>query len=211
MAPIRVLLADDHAMVLDGLASILEEHTDIDVIARASGGQAALKLSEDLEPDVLVIDYDMPDLDGAAVTSRLKAAGNPVKVVFLTMYDNIHYAQQALKAGGMGFVIKSGHVDELTEAIRTVNSGGSYIARSVSNQLDLQQRRIGEPSGVEKLSQREFELLRHLGQGHTLQQAAHAMNVSESTASTYRHRLMSKLSLKNTAQIIRFAIQNEIV
>lgn len=209
--PIRVLLADDHIMMREGLASIIEMSEGLEVVGQTNGGLATLEAVERLSPDVVVLDYSMPDLDGPDVMNKLREAGSTARVLFLTTHENIHYAHKAMAAGALGFVVKSGALDELVTAIRTVHEGGHYISAALNEQMaeQLGQGGLAEPS-VDRLSQREFQLLSHMGQGRSLQEAAQAMHVTESTASTYRARLMKKLQLKNTAQIIRFAIENGI-
>ena len=208
---IRVLLVDDHVMMREGLATIIAAADGITVVGQADGGIAALAGVDEHKPDVLVLDYSMPDLDGPAVMSQLTANGSQTRVLFLTTHENIHYAHKAMAAGALGFVVKSGALHELVGAIRTVNEGGRYVSSALDEQLSQQlgQGELTEPT-ADRLSQREFQLLGHLGQGHSLQEAAEVMKVTESTASTYRARLMKKLQLKNTAQIIRFAIENGI-
>jgi DNA-binding NarL/FixJ family response regulator len=208
---IRVLLADDHVMMREGLASIIDAADGITVVGQADGGVAALAGVETHSPDVLVLDYSMPDLDGPAVMNQLSAAGSRTRVLFLTTHENIHYAHKAMAAGALGFMVKSGALQELVGAIRTVHNGGRYVSHALDEQMadQLGQGNMAEPT-VDRLSQREFQLLGHLGQGRSLQEAAQAMHVTESTASTYRSRLMKKLQLQNTAQIIRFAIENGI-
>jgi DNA-binding NarL/FixJ family response regulator len=208
---IRVILVDDHHMVRQGLAQVLNDNAGIEVVGQVGGGQEALDLCTRVEADVLVLDYGLPDLDGAAVTSALRRDGRPVRVVIVTVHDNVHYVLKSLDAGAHGFVVKSDGTDELVSAIRTVAEGGSYITPHLEEKVA--QHRRGPKSrhiGLDKLSQREFELLRLMGQGMSLQRCAEQMNISESTASTYRSRLMAKLDLADTAQIIRFAIENGI-
>jgi DNA-binding NarL/FixJ family response regulator len=209
---IRVILADDHHMVRQGLAQVLGDDPGIEVVGHAGGGREALELCSRVEADVLVLDYGLPDLDGAAVSSALRKEGRPVKVVILTVHDNVHYVLKALDAGAHGFIVKSDALDELVRAIRTVAAGETYVTPHLAEKVRQHQRGPkGRHIGLAKLSQREFELLRLMGQGRSLQRCAVQMHISESTASTYRARLMTKLELADTAQIIRFAIENGIV
>jgi len=212
MEPIRVVLADDHKMILQGLASVLADQDGITVVGQASGGEAALRTVLDQQPDVLVMDYSMPDRDGASVTAEITQRDLGTQVLILTMHDNVHYVLEALAAGASGFVVKSGAADELVEAIRAVHAGQTYVSPELRPEVTEQlAQRAARRNGIARLSPREFELLRHLGGGKILQEAARAMAVTESTASTYRARIMSKLGLQNTAQIIRYAIENGIV
>jgi DNA-binding NarL/FixJ family response regulator len=206
---IRVILADDHEMVREGLAQVLQNESGIEVVGHAGGGREALELCTDLEADVLVLDYGLPDLDGAAVTSALRRDGRPIRVVILTVHDNVHYVLKSLDAGAQGFVVKSDALEDLVRAIQTVAAGKHYITPHLADKVEQHRRGPkGRHIGLAKLSQREFELLRLMGEGTSLQRCAIQMKISESTASTYRSRLMAKLDLSDTAQIIRFAIAN---
>jgi DNA-binding NarL/FixJ family response regulator len=208
---IRVILADDHQMVREGLVQCLNNGSGIEVVGHAGGGREVLELCTRVEADVLVLDYALQDIDGAAVTAALRRDECPIRVVIVTVHDNVHYALKSLDAGAHGFVVKSDGLDELVRAIRTVAEGGTYVTPHLDEQVRQHRRGPkGRHIGLDKLSQREFELLRLMGQGMNLQRCAQKMAISESTASTYRSRLMTKLDLADTAQIIRFAIENGI-
>jgi len=211
MAEIRVVLVDDHQMVRQGLAQVLEESQGIKVVGQAGGGLDAIAVVGELHPAVVVLDYGLPDLDGPGVTQRLRKEHPDVRIVILTVHDNIHYVLKSMDAGAQGFVVKSDATEELVKAIHQVAEGKSYISPRLSEKVAQHLRGPkGKHVGLDKLSQREFELLRLMGRGMSLQECAGQMRISESTASTYRARLMTKLELGNTAQIIRFAIENGI-
>ncbi len=210
--PIRVVLADDHAMVREPLAQILKENGNIRVVGQAADGAEAMDITAKLQPDVLVLDYSMPRLNApAAIESLLRRLPN-LKILILTVHENIHYAVKVLESGAHGYVVKSGAVAELVEAIEVVSSGEVYISPKVSQGVLQHLRRPKKDRvGLESLSQREFELLRLLGAGLSLKECAKHLNISISAASTYRTRLMEKLNLHTTADIIRFALENDIV
>ncbi|MGQ0554154.1 MAG: response regulator [Planctomycetota bacterium] len=216
MNPIQVILVDDHEMVRQGLAQVLEDSPDIKVVGQGSRGEEALglvkrSLQNGSAAEVLVLDYGLPDLDGAAVAARIRKDHPQVKVVILTVHDNVHYVLKALEAGAAGFVVKSDAVSELVRAIRQVHEGSEYVSPRLAEQVNQHRRgHRGRHVGLAKLSQREFELLRRLGVGVSLQECAAQMGISESTASTYRSRMMTKLELTSTAQIIRFAVEHGI-
>lgn len=211
MAEIRVVLVDDHQMVRQGLAHLLEESQGIKVVGQSGDGADALAVVAAVSPQVVVLDYTLPDLDGPAVTLRLRKDFPAVGIVILTVHDNIHYVLKSLDAGALGFVVKSDATEELVKAIHLVAAGKSYISPRLSDKVAQHlQGPKGKHVGLDKLSQREFELLRFMGRGMSLQDCAVQMHISESTASTYRARLMTKLELGNTAQIIRFAIENGV-
>jgi DNA-binding NarL/FixJ family response regulator len=209
---IRVLLADDHAMVREALAQILDESGWLRVVGQASDGPQTLDLAARTRPDVLVLDYSMPQLDTPADISALLRRWPQLKVLVLTVHENIHYAVKVLESGAHGYVVKSAAVAELVEAIKAVSEGEIYISPKLSQRVIQQLRRPKKDRvGLEALSQREFELLRVLGAGLSLKECARHLNISTSSASTYRTRLMEKLGLGSTAEIIRFALENDIV
>lgn len=209
---IRVILADDHSMVREALARILDDSGAVTVVGQASDGLQVLRTVETTNPDCVVLDYSMPDLDASEVIETLLRRQTKVKILVLTVHENIHYAIRVLESGAHGYMIKSAAVDELVEAIKVVHSGGIYISPKVSDEVLQHLRRPKrERVGLEALSQREFDLLRILGAGKTLQQCAKQMKVSTSTASTYRARVMDKLNLESTAELIRFALEHNVV
>jgi len=209
---IRVLLADDHALMRSGLLRILEASPDMLVVGEADDGLKALDLARRLSPDVLVLDYTMPGIDGVSVTEQVRAERPGVHILILTMHANIHYALKILEAGAHGYVVKAATAKELVEAVRSVHSGKGYISPCLVPYLT---RYLGRPANrsvdLDSLSPREFQFLRLVSAGSALRDCAKTMHVSESTVSTYRARVMEKLKLQNTAQIIRFGLENGIV
>lgn len=209
---IKVVLADDHSMVREALARILDDSGLVTVVGQACDGGEALRIVDATSPDCVVLDYSMPGLDAPAVIESLLSRNPQMRILVLTVHENIHYAIRALESGAHGYLIKSAAVDELVEAIKMVHGGSIYISPKVSDEVLQQLRRPKrERVGLESLSQREFDLLRILGAGRTLQQCAQQMKVSTSTASTYRARVMEKLSLESTAELIRFALEHNVV
>ncbi len=210
--PIRVVLADDHEMVRAGLSQILEESENIEVVGQAGDGAEALAVASKTNPDVVVLDYSMPEMDAPSVISHMIRQNPQVKILILTIHENIHYALKVLESGAHAYVIKSAAVGELVDAIAAVQNGETYVSRKISQKI-MQHLRAPRKHrrGLESLSQREFELLRALGAGMGIKACAKHLHISTSTASTYRARLMEKLELKTTAEIIRFALENGIV
>jgi DNA-binding NarL/FixJ family response regulator len=210
--PIRVVLADDHAMVREALSQILEESGSMHVVGHAADGHQVFEVAAAAKPDVLVVDYTMPNFDAPSAIETLLRRFPSLKVLVLTVHENIHYAVKVLESGAHGYVVKSAAVGELVDAIKSVSDGEVYISPKVSQRViqHLRQPRK-ERVGLEALSQREFELLRVLGAGMSLKECAKHLNISTSSASTYRARLMEKLKLNTTAEIIRFALENDIV
>jgi DNA-binding NarL/FixJ family response regulator len=209
---IRVVLADDHAMVREALAQILEESGSLRVVGQAASGPKALEVAAKTLPDVMVMDYSMPGLDASTVIETLLHRWPEIKILVLTVHENIHYAVKVLESGAHGYVVKSAAVAELVEAIRAVSTGECYISPKVSQRVIQHLRRPRRDRvGLEALSQREFELLRVLGAGMSLKESARHLHISTSSASTYRTRLMEKLDLHSTPELIRFALENDIV
>jgi DNA-binding NarL/FixJ family response regulator len=213
LAPtIRVVLADDHAMVREALAQILEESGCIRVAGQASNGPEVLEIMTKVSPDVLVLDYTMPQLDTSTTIETLLKMQPNLKVLILTVHESIHYAVKALESGAQGYVIKSAAVGELVEAINRVSEGEVYISPKVSSRVIQHLRRPKKDrEGLEALSQREFEMLRMLGAGMSLKECTQQLNISTSSASTYRTRIMEKLNLRTTAALIRYALEHGVV
>lgn len=198
-------------MVREALARILDDSGTVTVVGQVSDGRQVLPTVEAAAPECVVLDYSMPNLDTSAVIELLLRRHPKIRILVLTVHENIHYAIRVLESGAHGYLIKSEAVDELVKAIHIVHGGGIYISPRVSDEVLQHLRRPKrERVGVEALSVREFELLRILGSGRTLQQCAQQMNVSTSTASTYRARVMEKLNLDSTAELIRFAIEHNL-
>lgn len=209
--PIRIVLADDHEMVREALARILGEAPGIDVVAQASDGREAVEAVATSAPDVLVLDYSMPQSDAPSVIEDLLARDPNLRILVLTVHENIHYALRVLESGAQGYLIKSAAADELLQAIRDVHAGRIYLSASIAQDVLQRLRKPrGKRTGLEALSSREFTILRMLGGGKTLQQCAREMHVSVSTASTYRARVMEKLDLDSTAELIRFALEHDL-
>ncbi|MEM9657565.1 MAG: response regulator transcription factor [Planctomycetota bacterium] len=209
---IRVVLADDHEMVREALARILDDSGKVIVVAQACSSEQTIEMVRASQPEVVVLDYSMPSGDASATIGAALRASPGVKVLMLTVHENIHYAIRALEAGAAGYLIKSAAVDELVEGIETVHRGGIYLSPKVSPEV-LQHLRQPKRQrvGLASLSQREFDLLRLLGAGKTLSECAAQMDVSSSTASTYRSRIMEKLNLSSTAEMIRFALEHDFL
>ncbi len=209
---IRVVLADDHAMVREALAQILQESGCIQVVGQAATGPEAVEITAGARPDVIVLDYSMPGMDAGSTIEALLSRFPQLKVLVLTVHENIHYAVKVLESGAHGYVVKSAAVAELVEAIGAVSAGECYISPKVSQRViqHLRQPRR-DRVGLEALSQREFEVLRVLGSGMSLKECCRHLKISTSSASTYRARLMEKLNLHSTAELIRFALENDIV
>jgi DNA-binding NarL/FixJ family response regulator len=209
---IRVLLADDHSIVRDGLRRIVEDSEEMAVVAEAADGKGAIRQVRDRQPDVAVIDISMPGLDGLEVTSRLHTEFPQLPIIILTMHEEEQYVVRALEAGAMGYITKKSAPEQLVNAIRAVHGGSRYLSAEATDMLALSVARGGKgQSPLDRLSTRELQVLRRLALGHTNREIASAYNISIKTVDTYRFRLLKKLNLRNNAELSRFAIQNDLI
>jgi two-component system, NarL family, response regulator NreC len=210
---IRVVIADDHALLRQGLVSMLAEEKDIQVIGEAADGFEALKLTHQLTPDVLLIDLVMPNLNGLAVTSRLRSENAPTRVIVLSMRKGEPYIQEALRCGADGYVLKSDDPSFLLTAIRTVITGVHYLSPKVAHfAIDayLSQSKQAPEDPYETLTTREKEVLQLSAEGMTTEQIAGFLTLSVHTVSTHRRNLMGKLNIKNQGELIKFALARGI-
>ena len=209
---IRVLLADDHSIVRDGLRRIVDDSEEMTVVAEAADGKGAIAQVRDRQPDVAVIDISMPGLDGLEVTSRLHNEFPRLPIIILTMHEEEQYVIRALEAGAMGYITKKSAPEQLVNAIRAVHAGSRYLSAEATDMLALSVARgTRGQSPLDRLSTRELQVLRRLALGHTNREIASAYNISIKTVDTYRFRLLKKLNLRNNAELSRFAIQNNLV
>jgi two-component system invasion response regulator UvrY len=209
---IKVLLADDHAIVRAGLRRIVEDENDMAVIAEAADGREAIRRVYRQAPDVAVIDISMPKLDGLEVISRLHAEFPKLPIIVLTMHAEDQYIVRAIEAGAMGYITKQSAPEQLVAAIRKVCGGMRFLTPEASEALALRVAKGKKnQSPLDLLSNRELQVLRQLALGHTNREIAEAYHISIKTVDTYRFRLLKKLNLRNNAELSRFAMQNRLV
>jgi DNA-binding NarL/FixJ family response regulator len=208
---IRVLVADDHAVVRRGVLGILEEAADLVAAGEASTGRQVLKAVSSEDFDVLLLDIAMPDGDGLQILGQLQTLRPDLPVLILSMYSEKQYAVRTLKAGAAGYLTKESAPEELIAAIRKVANGGKYVTQSLAEELVAELGAETERAPHETLSDREFQVMCRLGAGRTPTQIGEELSLSVKTVSTYRTRILSKLSLKNTAEIIRYAVERGLV
>ncbi|HEX8988883.1 MAG TPA: response regulator transcription factor [Rhodocyclaceae bacterium] len=207
---IRVLIADDHAIVRQGLKQILSETEDLLVAGEADDGAEALLLARSQEWDVFLLDVAMPNRNGIDTLKQLKKEFPKLPVLILSMHPEDQYAVRAIQAGAAGYLTKQSAPAELVAAIRKVAGGEKYISPTLAARL-AEVIAGGDRAGFEKLSDREHEVLRLIASGKTLTQVAEELNISVATVSTYRARLLEKLGLSNTAELIRYGLENGLV
>jgi len=208
---IRVFIADDHPLTREGVKQTLLDAGDITVCGEAGSGHEVMKAVNEIDFDVLVLDVAMPDGGGMDVLYQLKNYRIKFKTIVLSMYPEKQYAIRALQAGASGYLTKDSIPDELILAIRKVACGGKFITRSLAEMLAFNISREKTEKPHEKLSNREFQVLCLIASGKTLTEIANNLSLSVKTISTYRARILEKLGLHNSAEIIRYALEKKIV
>lgn len=208
---IRVLVADDHAVVRRGVLQILDEAPDMFAAGEASTGRQVLREVHKHDYDVLVLDIAMPDGSGLEVLRQLQTLEPKLRVLILSMYPEKQYAVRALKAGAAGYLTKESAPDELVVAIRRVAQGGKYITQSLTEELVAELAGKAEKLLHETLSDREYQVMTLLATGKSVTDIATELSLSVKTISTYRARILDKLNLRNTAEIIRYAFEHGLV
>jgi two-component system, NarL family, response regulator NreC len=215
MDPIRVLIAEDHSIVRDGLRMLLESQPDFVVVAEAASGREAVARATETRPDVVIMDISMPDLSGLEATRLIKADLPHTQVLILTMYESDEYFFRALEVGASGYILKKAATQDLITAARAVARGEAFLYPSVAKKLigDYVHRlQAGaEPTGYGTLSDREREILRLIADGQSNQQIADQLAITPSTVQTHRAHILEKLGLKTTADLIKYAVQHGLV
>jgi two-component system, NarL family, response regulator NreC len=212
---VRILLADDHGIVRRGMRALLDTEPGVEVVGEASNGREALKLIETLRPDMAILDVAMPMLNGIEVAAQAMKLDPELKVIMLSMYADEAYVVRALTAGARGYLLKEATEDDLLPAVRAVGAGRSFFSPAISSILladyvrHLKQRGLEDSYDV--LSDREKEVLQLLAEGKTNKEAAAVLNLSLSTVETHRLKLMQKLGLHNTAEIVLYAVRKGII
>ena len=207
---IRILIADDHPIVRQGLRRILSEETDMHVLGEAETSQQALDLFENGEWDVVVLDLAMPGRGGIEVLKEIRRLRPRVPVLILSVSPEEQFAIRALKAGAAGYVTKLTAPGELVTAIRKAVSGGRYVSAQLAERLAVQASSATRPLPHDALSDREYQVLQLLAAGKTITQIARELTLSVKTISTHRSRILEKLHLRTTAELIRYALEHSL-
>jgi DNA-binding NarL/FixJ family response regulator len=211
---IRVLLADDHAVLRAGLRALIEDEPDMEVVGEAANGAEAVELARTLRPDVVVMDISMPVMNGLEATAAITAQGGDTRVLVLTMHAEEEYLFQVLEAGGSGYVLKQSADSELMNAIRTVYRGEAFLYPSAVRlllQAYQKGKKGGERSGDDVLSERETQVLALTAEGYSNQEIAARLYLSPKTVDTYRQRIMEKLGLHHRSELVHYALDRGLL
>lgn len=206
--PITIILADDHAIIRQGLAPLFEAERGMELLAQASNGREAWGLIESLRPDVAILDISMPEMTGIEVARRVVEAGFSTDVILLTMHEDPSAVLEAQEAGASGYVLKDNSFEELVQAVHAIAAGGTFVTPSVREKLRNLQRQ-GKTAGL--LSNREREVIKLIAQGRSSKEIGRIMGISPRTVDTYRKRLMDKLDLRTLADVVRYAVRTGMV
>ena len=204
---IKILLADDHTIVRQGLKLILSAQTDLEVVGEAANGREAVDLAQKLRPDLVLMDVAMPELNGIEATRRMVESNSRVKVLVLSMHKEAVYVREILRAGARGYILKDAIDTELLSAVRSVAKGDGYISPAVSGAL-LNDYRKDVTDPVDLLSGREREVLQLIAEGKTNKEIATRLNLSVYTVDSHRGKIMEKLNLHSTGELVRFALKH---
>ena len=212
---IRVLVADDYAIIREGLRVMLDNQLDMEVVATATNGREAIQFVNENGPDVAVIDISMPELNGIEAIQQMLTRYPHIKVIMLSIHETKPYVYRALKAGARGYLIKETAGMEVVDAVRAVYRGERYLSQRIAELLTNASFRNLETSIevslLESLSSREREILQLVAEGKTSQEIAERLSISPKTVDTYRSRLMHKIRVEDMAGVVKFAIQNGVI
>ncbi|MBD5770979.1 response regulator transcription factor [Marinomonas colpomeniae] len=202
---LRVLLVDDHTLVLDGLQARLELEGNIDIIGTASNGLEALEKAKALKPDLVLMDVSMPILNGLEATKRFKKEQPDIKILMLSMHNDKEYILSLIQSGANGYVLKDVSSEELVQAINTVHQGGTYFSSGASDTL------FSQANLVEELTKRETSVLKELAMGFSNKEIALTLEISVRTVETHRQNIKNKLDIHSSAGLVKYAIEHKLI
>ncbi len=206
----KILLADNHKLIIDGLRSLLSKQSDAEVVGEAHNGRMAVRLAHELSPDLVIMDIGMPELNGMDATRQIRAELPHIKVLAVSMHSDRQYVAGMLSAGASGYVVKDSAFMELAQAIQVVMNGGRYLSPNIIGVVvDDYVQRLAPVAGS-KLSEREREVLQLMAEGHATVEVATRLHVSRKTIETHRKNIMQKLELHSIAELTKFAVREGI-
>jgi two-component system, NarL family, invasion response regulator UvrY len=207
---VRVLLADDHAVVRMGFKLLLQTTDDIEIVAEAESGETACRLYDEIHPDVLVMDISMPGMGGVEAVRRILAHDRRARILALSAHEDTSHPKRVLKAGALGYLCKRGAPEALIEAIRTTAKGQRYLDAQIAQRMAMQDL-SGEHGPLEVLSEREFEVFLQLARGQTVAQIADTLKLSTSTVGTHLYNIKQKLNVANQAELTLIAVRHKLI
>ena len=208
---IRILIADDHAVVRQGLKQIIADEADMQIVGEAEKASEVLNFVRQEDLNVIILDITMPGKSGLDLLPEIRNLHPMIKILILSMHAEEQFAIRALKSGASGYITKQSAPTELVKAIRKVNNGGKYISQSIAEQLAFFVSDDTNKPLHERLSDREFQVMRMIAEGKTLREIADELFISDKTVGTYRTRIMEKMNMSRNAELIRYAVQNKII
>ena len=207
---IKVLLADDHGVITDGLRALINGQGDMEVVAVADNGLEAVRRCIDTRPDVVVMDQAMPEMNGTEAAQMMRERRSATRVIILSMHSNVEHVKRALQAGASGYVVKASAGDDLVLAIRAVHAGRRYLSAPLAEEL-LDRMLDSADDPLSRLSARERQVLKMLAEGHPVVRIAAKLSLSRKTVETYRERTMEKLKLADLPALVKFALKEGII
>jgi len=208
---IKVLVADDHALFRDGLRRIFSETEDIEVVAEAVDGKDILKKARECEWDIILLDINLPDINGLDILKRILSVNTAARILVLSMYPEEEYAIRAIRSGASGYLTKDSPTDQLINVIRRLAKGGKYVNPELAEKLLFNPVLDSAALTHTTFSDRELHVFKMIVSGESLTAIANKLSLSVKTVSTYRSRILEKMNMKNNAQLVRYAIQHRLV
>lgn len=209
MGPIRVVLADDHTLVLEAFRSLLA--SEVDVVATASDGHELIRIVKEKQPEIVVTDISMPVLNGVDACIKLLKVLPDLKIIFLTVSDDPDVVAEVIRAGAKGYLLKSSAASELLQAIKAVSAGSTYITPLVTESMIGSLIHGGKRDLIEKLTVRQREILQLLAEGNTMKEAARILHLTPRTIAFHKYRIMETLGIENNAQLVRYAVKSGLL
>jgi len=207
----RVLIADDHSVVREGLKDIIKKEVEVSLFDEATNGSEALEKLETNEYDLIILDVSMPDKSGLDILQTMKDKNMNGRILVLSIHPQEQYAVRVMKLGASGYLCKNGIYEELAKAIKTIIAGGKYISQALADKIIFDKKDGLTKAPHEKLSEREFQIMCMLAKGKSVKEIANELCISDKTVSTHRMRILQKMGMKKNAELINYAIRNELI